>query len=120
MSRAVRIDRNGGPEELKLVDVQVGDPGPGDIRIRHKNAGLNFIDVYQRSGLYPLPMPAFMGNEASGIVEAVGAEVKGLQVGDRVIGSFIPACGACWCAIRPPACLWMTQGCCRAWTARPI
>ena len=71
MSRAVRIDRNGGPEELKLVDVQVGDPGPGEIRIRHKNAGLNFIDVYQRTGLYALPMPLMMGMEASGVVEAV-------------------------------------------------
>ena len=57
MTRAVRIDQNGGPEVLKIVDVTVGDPGPGEIRIRHKAVGLNFIDVYQRTGLYPLPMP---------------------------------------------------------------
>ncbi len=83
MSRAVRIDRNGGPEEMKLIDVQVGDPGPGEIRIRHKNAGLNFIDVYQRTGLYQLPMPLMMGMEASGVVEAVGEGVTHLKVGDR-------------------------------------
>ena len=57
MSLAVQIDQNGGPEQLKLVDVTVGQPGPGEIRIRHKAIGLNFIDVYQRSGLYTLPMP---------------------------------------------------------------
>jgi len=83
MTRAVRIDSNGGPEVLKIVDVQVGDPGPGQIRIRHKAVGLNFIDVYQRSGLYQLPLPLQLGMEASGIVEAVGAGVTHLQVGDR-------------------------------------
>ena len=72
MTRAVRIDQNGGPEVLKIVDVTVGDPGPGEIRIRHKAVGLNFIDVYQRTGLYPLPMPLNLGMEASGVVEAVG------------------------------------------------
>ena len=71
MTRAVRIDQNGGPEVLKIVDVTVGDPGPGEIRIRHKAVGLNFIDVYQRTGLYPLPMPLNLGMEASGVVEAV-------------------------------------------------
>ena len=60
MNRAVRIDRHGGPEEMKITEVSVGEPGPGEIRIRHKAVGLNFIDVYQRTGLYPLPMPAFM------------------------------------------------------------
>jgi NADPH2:quinone reductase len=57
MTLAVQIDQTGGPEQLKLVDVTVGDPGPGEIRIRHKAIGLNFIDVYQRTGLYPFPMP---------------------------------------------------------------
>ena len=57
MTLAVQIDQTGGPEQLKLVDVTVGDPGPGEIRIRHKAIGLNFIDVYQRSGLYPFPTP---------------------------------------------------------------
>ena len=75
MSLAVQIDQNGGPEQLKLVDVTVGQPGPGEIRIRHKAIGLNFIDVYQRSGLYTLPMPLKLGMEASGIVEAVGEGV---------------------------------------------
>src|SRR6476661_4033057 len=83
MSRAVQIEQNGGPEQMEIVDVQVGDPGPGEIRIRHKAIGLNFIDVYQRSGLYQLPMPLTLGMEASGIVEAVGAGVTHLKVGDR-------------------------------------
>jgi NADPH2:quinone reductase len=81
--KAIRIDRHGGPEELKLVDVTVGEPGPGQIRIRHKAIGLNFIDVYQRSGLYPFPMPLQLGMEASGIVEAVGEGVTHLAAGDR-------------------------------------
>ena len=87
MSLAVRIDRHGGPEELKLVEVEVGDPGPGEIRIRHKAVGLNFIDTYQRSGLYPFAMPLQLGMEASGIVEAVGEGLPGqpmhLAPGDR-------------------------------------
>ncbi len=83
MSKAIHIDRNGGPEELKMVDVEVGEPGPGEIRIRHMSVGLNFIDVYQRSGLYTLPMPLQMGMEGSGVVEAVGAGVTHLKAGDR-------------------------------------
>lgn len=83
MSKAVRIDQNGGPEQLKLVDVTVGEPGPGEIRIRHKAIGLNFIDVYQRSGLYALPMPLQLGMEGAGVVEAVGEGVTHLKAGDR-------------------------------------
>ena len=83
MSKAVRIDRHGGPEELKIVDVEVGEPGPGEIRIRHKAVGLNFIDTYQRSGLYPFQMPLQLGMEASGVVEAVGEGVAHLKAGDR-------------------------------------
>ena len=83
MTKAVCIEQNGGPEQLKIVDVTVGDPGPGEIRIRHKAVGLNFIDVYQRSGLYTLPMPLQLGMEGSGVVEAVGAGVTHLKVGDR-------------------------------------
>ena len=83
MSKAIRIDRNGGPEELKMVEVEVGEPGPGEIRIRHKAVGLNFIDIYQRSGLYTLAMPLQMGMEGSGIVEAVGTGVTHLKAGDR-------------------------------------
>jgi NADPH2:quinone reductase len=83
MSKAVRIDQPGGPEQLKIVDVTVGEPGPGEIRIRHRAIGLNFIDVYQRSGLYPFPMPLQLGMEAAGVVEAVGEGVTHLKAGDR-------------------------------------
>ncbi|GAA4347710.1 quinone oxidoreductase [Variovorax defluvii] len=82
-SQAVRIDRPGGPEELKIVEVEVGEPGPGEIRIRHHAVGLNFIDTYQRSGLYPFPMPLQLGMEAAGVVEAVGEGVTHLKAGDR-------------------------------------
>jgi NADPH:quinone reductase len=83
MSRAIQIDQQGGPEVMHLVDVQVGEPGPGQIRIRHKAVGLNFIDVYQRTGLYQMPLPLILGMEGSGIVEAVGAGVTHLKPGDR-------------------------------------
>ncbi len=82
--KAIQIDQTGGPEQLKAVTVEVGDPGPGEIRIRHKAIGLNFIDVYQRSGLYPFPMPLRLGMEASGVVEVVGDGVTHLKTGDRV------------------------------------
>ena len=84
MVLAVQIERNGGPEEMKLVDVAVGEPGAGEIRVRHHAVGLNFIDVYQRSGLYQLPLPLQLGMEAAGVVEAVGTGVTHLQAGDRV------------------------------------
>jgi NADPH:quinone reductase len=83
-SRAVRIEQPGGPECMQLVEVAVGNPGPGEVRIRHHAVGLNFIDVYQRSGLYSLPMPLQLGMEGAGVVEAVGPGVGHLQVGDRV------------------------------------
>ncbi len=82
-SKVVQIQEHGGPEQLKLVSVTVGDPGPGEIRIRHKAIGLNFIDVYQRAGVYKMPMPLNLGMEASGVVEAVGEGVTHLRVGDR-------------------------------------
>jgi len=81
--KAVVIEAPGGPEQLKLVDVEVGDPGPGEIRIRHEACGLNYIDVYHRNGAYPLPLPARLGMEGAGIVEAVGDGVTHLKVGDR-------------------------------------
>jgi NADPH:quinone reductase len=84
MPKAIRIQQQGGPEVLKWEDVEVGDPGPGEARVRHKACGLNFLDVYQRSGLYKLPMPAGMGNEGAGLVEAVGAGVTQVKAGDRV------------------------------------
>jgi NADPH2:quinone reductase len=105
MTRAVRIDQHGGPEELKIVDVQVGEPGPGEIRIRHKAVGLNFIDVYQRSGLYPMQMPLHLGMEASGVVEAVGQGVTHLQVGDRAAYASQPPGSYCDLRVMPAKCV---------------
>ena len=104
-SRAIRIDQNGGPEQLKLVDVTVGEPGPGEIRIRHKAVGLNFIDVYQRSGLYALPMPLQLGMEASGVIEAVGEGVTHLQVGDRAAYASQPPGSYCEVRVMPAKCV---------------
>ena len=101
ISRAVRIDQNGGPEQLKIVEVQVGDPGPGEIRIRHKAVGLNFIDVYQRSGLYALALPLQLGMEASGIVEAVGEGVTHLKAGDRAAYASQPPGSYCELRVMP-------------------
>ena len=83
MSIAIEIRQPGGPQVLELVDVQVGEPGPGQVRIRHRAIGLNFIDVYHRTGLYPLPLPSSIGMEGAGVIEAVGEGVAHLQVGDR-------------------------------------
>jgi NADPH2:quinone reductase len=83
LSKAIQIDKNGGPEELKLVEVNVGEPGAGEIRIKHHAIGLNYIDVYQRAGAYPLPMPLKLGMEGAGVIEAVGEGVTHLKVGDR-------------------------------------
>ena len=83
MAKAIRIEQYGGPEVMHLVDVAVGEPGPGEIRIRHHAVGLNFIDVYQRTGLYQNPLPLQLGMEAAGIVEAVGEGVTHLKPGDR-------------------------------------
>jgi NADPH:quinone reductase len=83
MAKTVVIRGHGGPEVLELEDRPVGEPGPGKIRIRHHACGLNFIDVYQRDGLYPMSLPAPLGMEAAGIVEAVGEGVTHLSPGDR-------------------------------------
>ena len=104
-SRAIQIDQHGGPEQLKLVQVSVGEPGPGEIRIRHKAVGLNFIDVYQRSGLYPAAMPLQLGMEASGIVEAVGAGVTHLQAGDRAAYASQPPGAYCDVRVMPAKCV---------------
>ena len=84
MAHAIRIHETGGPEKLKWEEVEVGAPGPGQVRVRNKAVGLNFIDTYQRSGLYPLPLPFTLGSEGAGVVEAVGPKVRYLKVGDRV------------------------------------
>ena len=84
MSKSILIHENGGPEKMQLHDVEVGMPGPGQVKIRHTAIGLNFIDVYTRSGLYPTPMPHAVGREAAGVIVAVGPKVKGFKKGDRV------------------------------------
>jgi len=84
MTKAIRLFETGGPEVMQWVDVEVGEPGPGEVRIRHAACGLNYIDVYFRTGLYPQPLPAGLGMEASGTIEAVGAGVDYVSVGDRV------------------------------------
>jgi NADPH:quinone reductase len=90
MAKAMRYHKQGGPEVLQLDDVPVGDPGPGQARVRHTVIGVNFIDTYQRSGLYPMQLPAVAGNEAAGEVEAVGAGVTDLKAGDRVAYTGLP------------------------------
>ena len=84
MSFAIRFHQTGGPEVLRWEEVAVGDPAPGEARVRHQAVGLNYIDTYHRSGLYPLPLPSGLGTEAAGVVEAIGAGVSEVQVGDRV------------------------------------
>jgi NADPH2:quinone reductase len=81
--KAVRFGETGGPEVLRLEDVGIAAPGPGQIRIRHEAIGVNFIDTYHRTGLYPLPLPSGIGMEAAGVVEAVGEGVTRFAVGDR-------------------------------------
>ena len=103
--KAIQIDQHGGPEQLQLVEVPLGDPGPGEIRIRHKAIGLNFIDVYQRSGLYSLPMPLRLGMEAAGVVEAVGEGVLHLQVGDRAAYASQPPGSYCEARVMPARCV---------------
>ena len=84
MTKAIRISRVGGPEVMELVDVDLGPPGPGEAQVRHEAIGLNFIDVYFRTGLYPQPLPGGLGMEGAGVVEAIGEGVTEVQVGDRV------------------------------------
>jgi NADPH2:quinone reductase len=105
LSRAICIDQHGGPEQLKLVQVSVGEPGPGEIRIRHHAVGLNFIDVYQRSGLYPMTMPLQLGMEAAGVVEAVGEGVTHLKAGDRAAYASQPPGSYCELRVMPAKCV---------------
>ena len=90
MAKAVRYHKQGGPEVLQVDDVQVGDPAQGQVRIKHTAIGVNFVDTYQRSGLYPMQLPATGGNEGAGVVEAVGAGVTDLKAGDRVAYTGLP------------------------------
>ncbi len=84
MAKAIRYARTGGPEVMEFVEVEVGEPGPGEARVRNHAIGLNFIDVYFRNGLYPQPLPGGLGQEGAGVVEAVGAGVTHVKPGDRV------------------------------------
>ena len=82
--KAIRITKTGGPEVLEVQEIELPPPGRGEVRVRHTVIGVNFIDTYHRSGLYPAPLPATLGGEAAGVVEAVGEGVSGLKPGDRV------------------------------------
>ena len=90
MAKAVRYHKQGGPEVLQVDDVTVGEPGPGQVRVRHTAIGVNFVDTYQRSGLYPMQLPQVAGNEGAGLVEAVGPNVSELKKGDRVAYTGLP------------------------------
>jgi len=91
------MHETGGPEVMRWEEVEVGPPGPGEVRVRNTALGLNFIDTYHRTGLYPMPLPTTLGMEGAGVVEAVGPKVKGFKAGDRVayanpIGSYAEVC----------------------------
>ena len=104
-AHAIRIDKFGGPEVLRQVELPVGEPGPGQIRIRHHACGLNFIDVYQRTGLYPNALPLTLGMEGAGIVEAVGEGVTHLEVGDRAAYASNPPGAYATARVMPAQCV---------------
>ena len=101
MTPTIQIAQFGGPEAMRLVDLPVGEPGPGEIRIRHHAVGLNYIDVYQRTGLYPNALPLSLGMEAAGVVEAVGEGVTHLKVGDRAAYASNPPGSYCQLRVMP-------------------
>lgn len=103
MAKTIIIETHGGPEVLKLVNRDVGEPGPGQIRIRHHAVGLNFIDIYQRGGVYPMALPAALGMEAAGVVEAVGEGVTHLKPGDRAAYAAQPPGAYCEARVMPAA-----------------
>jgi NADPH:quinone reductase len=105
MPKAIQIQQFGGPEQLQLVDVNVGEPGPGEVRIRHHACGLNFIDVYQRTGLYQGALPLTLGMEAAGVVEAVGEGVTHLAPGMRVAYASQPPGAYCELRVMPARCV---------------
>ena len=90
-AKAIRIHEYGGPDVLRFEDIDVAPPGEGEACIRHTAIGLNFIDTYHRSGLYPMPLPAGLGSEAAGIIESVGGNVSDVKPGDRVVYTGRPA-----------------------------
>ena len=90
MTRIVKIEKTGGPEVLKFETIELGKPGPEEVLIEHKAIGLNFIDIYHRSGLYPLELPSGIGGEGSGIIKKVGSKVKDFSVGDSIAYAGVP------------------------------
>jgi NADPH:quinone reductase len=105
MPKAIQISEFGGPEVLRLAEVAVGEPGPGEVRIRHQACGLNYIDVYQRTGLYPNNLPLVLGMEGAGIVEAVGEGVMHLAPGDRAAYASQPPGAYCELRVMPAKCV---------------
>jgi NADPH:quinone reductase len=105
MTQAIQFAAAGGPEQLKLVDVNVGEPGPGEVRIRHHACGLNFIDVYHRTGLYPLALPHGIGMEGAGVIEAVGEGVTHLKAGDRAAYASNPPGSYSQARVMPAKCV---------------
>ena len=103
MAKTVIIEEFGGSDQLKVVDRDVGEPKAGEVRIAHRAVGLNFIDVYQRTGLYPLELPTALGMEASGVIEAVGEGVTHLKVGDRAAYAAMPPGSYCEARVMPAA-----------------
>jgi NADPH2:quinone reductase len=107
--KAARIHKTGGPEVLQLDDVELPPPGPDQVRIKHTVIGVNFVDTYHRSGLYNMPLPTTLGSEAAGVIDAVGANVRTLKIGDRVAycmvrGSYAEAQNVpAWQAVKVPA-----------------
>jgi NADPH2:quinone reductase len=98
MTRAIRIHEAGGPEVLRVEDIEVGAPGAGEVQVRHTAIGLNYIDVYDRSGLYPQQMPAGLGREAAGVVTSLGPKVRGFRAGDRV--AYVHSVPGCYTELR--------------------
>ena len=88
--KSIYIEKFGGPEVLKIQDIEIGKPGPKEVLIKNLSIGLNFIDIYHRTGLYPIPLPSGIGLEACGVIEEVGAEVRLFNVGDRVTHASMP------------------------------
>ena len=82
--KAIQFEKTGGPEVLQLVEIDLADPAPGEVQLRHTAIGLNFVDTYFRSGLYPVQLPSCLGNEAAGVITKLGKGVKGFKIGDRV------------------------------------
>jgi NADPH2:quinone reductase len=103
MPLSVRIERFGGPEVMQIVELAAATPGPDEVAVRHTAIGLNFIDTYNRSGLYPVPLPGGLGQEAAGIVTAIGSQIRGFAVGDRVAYAGGPAGSYCSERVMNPA-----------------